>query len=143
MDIKKAMEILKKNGYKNTPQRKILLDVICKLKRPYKANEIFNMVSEIMPDINFSTVYRNLELFLSLNIINKISLDESFNYYELSTGKHRHHIICKLCGKVKEIELCPFKEMEIKELEKLGFEPKEHKFEIYGICSKCKNKTMK
>ena len=143
MDIKKAMEILKENGYKNTSQRKIILDVICKQKRPYKANEIFNMVSEATPGINFSTVYRNLELFLDLGIINKISLDESFNYYELSTGKHRHHIICKLCGIVKEIDLCPFKDMEISELEKLGFEPKDHKFEIYGICSRCKNDMMK
>ncbi len=139
MDMKKATDILKENGYKNTSQRKTILDVICKQTRPHKANEVFNMVSDIDPKINFSTVYRNLELFLDLNIINKISLDDSFNYYELSTGKHRHHIICKLCGKVKEIDLCPFKEMEIRELEELGFEAEDHKFEIYGICRKCKN----
>ncbi len=141
MDVKKAIEILKENGYKCTTQRKIMLEVICEQNRPYKANEIFNMVSEITPGINFSTIYRNLELLLELGIINKISLDESFNYYEVSTGKHRHHIICKICGNVKEIDLCPFKEMEKSKLEELGFEPQDHKFEIYGLCSKCKNRV--
>ena len=76
----------------------------------------------------------------NLGIIDKINIEEGINHYELSTGEAQHHIICKLCGYIRKIDLCPFKEMEKDKLEDIGFQAIEHKFEIYGLCSKCKNK---
>ena len=119
MDDKRAMEILKEKGYKYTLQRKAILDVIGKQSGHYKANEIFNMVSKKIPGVSFSTIYRNLELLINLGIVNKLSIEEGINHYELSAGEHHHHIICKLCGNVKEIDLCPFREMERINLKRL------------------------
>lgn len=140
MDKERALEILKEKGYKCTSSREAIIDVFIKNDTPCKANEILDMVSNITPGINFSTIYRNLDLLIKLGIVNKLNLEDGFSHYELSKGEHHHHIICKLCGSVKEIDLCPFKEMGKDKLEELGFEPLEHKFEIYGFCSKCKHR---
>jgi len=140
MDKKRALEILKEKGYKYTSSREAIIDVFIKNETPCSANEVFDMVLKVAPGINFSTIYRNLDLLTNLGIVNKLSLEDGFSHYELSKGGHRHHIICKLCGSVKEIDLCPFREMEKSKLEELDFEPLEHKFEIYGFCSKCKHR---
>lgn len=143
MNEKEAIKILKEKGYKYTLQRKAIIDVLSKDEGPYKANEIFALVGEKLSGINFSTIYRNLELLIKLGIVNKLAIEEGLNHYELKTGEHHHHIICKQCGKVKEIDLCPFREMEKDKLDELGFEPLEHRFEIYGLCKGCKNKDLR
>lgn len=139
-DNKWIVDILKEKGYKFTEQRKAILEVIGKKGEHYNANEIFKMVGEKIPDVSFSTIYRNIELLLGLGILRKVSIAEGLNHFEVASKNHHHHIICKSCGCIKEIDLCPYKYIEKNELEEMGFEPIEHKFEIYGLCKKCKSK---
>lgn len=135
------VDMLKRKGYKFTEQRKAILNVLNDKAGHYNANEIFNIVAEKIPNISFSTIYRNLETLVRLGIVNKLSIEEGLNHFELSSRGHHHHIICKLCGDVREIDFCPYKAIEKSRLEEIGFEPLEHKFEIYGLCSKCRNKS--
>ena len=139
-DNKWIVDILKERGYKFTEQRKAIIEVIGKKGEHYNASEIFERVGKKIPDVSFSTIYRNIELLLGLGILKKISIEEGLNHFELASKDHHHHIICKSCGYVKEIDLCPYKDIEKKRLDEIGFEPMEHKFEIYGLCKKCKNK---
>ncbi|MER2049289.1 MAG: transcriptional repressor, partial [Solibacillus sp.] len=47
---------------------------------------------------------------------------------------HHHHFICRDCGNVKELSVCPMEMLG----EKLpGYAVEAHKFEIYGKCPDC------
>ena len=140
MSDKYIIDRLKENGYKLTKQREAIIQVLKENDGHYNANELFNMVAREISGINFSTIYRNLELLVKLEIVNKLSIEEGLNHFELADKGHHHHVICKSCGKVKEIDLCPYKEFEKSKLKEIGFKPMEHRFEIYGLCSKCMKK---
>lgn len=140
-DNKWIVDILKEKGYKFTEQRKAILEVIGERRGHHSANEIFRMVAKKIPGISFSTIYRNLELLLRLGILRKVSIVEGLNHFEVTSKGHHHHIICKSCDYVKEIDLCPYNDIEKNKLDEIGFEPMEHKFEIYGLCRNCKNKN--
>lgn len=132
---------LKNKGYKLTQQRRAILAVF--LENPSKlltADEIFDKAVEKFNTTNFSTVYRNLDLFVIAEIILKVDLGGSSAYELLNEDSHHHLIICKSCGKTEPIEFCPYKEISSK-LKDQNFTFTDHKFELYGYCHKCKKST--
>ncbi len=54
-----------------------------------------------MPDINVSTVYRTLELLVSLDLVVETLLEGSAGYYEVSPEPSHHHFVCRECGVVE------------------------------------------
>lgn len=134
-------EIMINEGFKLTQQRRAIIDVLRSDSCPHTAFEIFSLVSNKHSGINFSTIYRNLELLMRLGIVEKLNISDGCCHFKLAGEKHLHHAICNKCGEIKEIDICPFSDlMEKARLEEIDFEPMEHKFEIYGLCSKCRGK---
>jgi len=125
-------------GYKLTGQRRIIIEAFEQCPAHYTAQEIYEKVRRQNANINFSTVYRNLELLCKLGVIHKLNISSGISHFELKhSDHHHHHVICLKCGDMQSIDLCPYGDLKSNELEHLGFMPVEHKFEIYGYCKKC------
>ena len=86
-----------------------------------------------------TTVYRNMDLFERLGIINrlrfgwhtKIELSDIFQH-------HHHHMTCVNCGKVWTLKEDELIEKQITKLvQKKNFVAKDHQLEIRGICKNC------
>ncbi len=138
MDVE---ELLKEQRLKVTPQRKAIIKVLESADAVLSAQEIFAEVIKILPNINFSTIYRNLDLLLERGILCRITPESGGILYELRREEgHHHHVICKKCGASIPLDYCPMANIE-KELSRKGFTPTEHRFEIYGYCNKCSKKT--
>lgn len=132
-----AEKFLKAQQLKVTPQRKAILTVLQNSDAVLSAQDIFAEVIKILPGINFSTVYRNLDVLLAKGILCRITPDSGGVLYELRMKEgHHHHVICKRCGTSMPLEYCPMEDIETKLAER-GFTPTEHRFEIYGYCQKC------
>lgn len=136
-DLGKLEVVLKEKGYKLTEQRHLIIEVFNENPGHYTAQEVFDLVREKFKGINFSTIYRNLELLSTVGIINKLNFESGISHYELCGLAHHHHIICKKCGETKEIDICPYANLGEEQLKAIGFNATDHKFEIYGYCSKC------
>jgi Fe2+ or Zn2+ uptake regulation protein len=136
-DLSRIEAVLREKGYKLTEQRRLIIEVFNEKPGHYTAQEILGLVREKLAGINFSTIYRNLELLSTLEIINKMNIESGISHYELSSQAHHHHVICKGCGDMKEIDICPYAGLGEEQLKSIGFEATSHKFEIYGYCSKC------
>lgn len=93
-----------------------------------------------LSNTNRSSIYRNIDLFLKLNIVNKIQIGWKYKI-ELSDAfrQHHHHIICNRCGKVKEFKENPAITQVIKDISiDNEFVPLSHEFSILGLCNSCK-----
>lgn len=124
--------------YKNTKQRKIIIDIIEKAPLPLTAEDIFIDIKQTFNSVSLSTVYRNLEMLLSKEIIIKAVYNDNKARYELKRGTHKHRLICKGCNTVVDINDCPLKALEDKLKNETDFDILDHKIEIYGYCPKCK-----
>ena len=82
-DLSRIEAVLRDKGYKLTEQRKLIIEVFNERPGHYTAQEILDLVREKLEGINFSTIYRNLELLSSLDIINKMHLESGISHYEL------------------------------------------------------------
>jgi Fur family ferric uptake transcriptional regulator len=129
-------DILKDNGFKNTPTRLAILDVFNKNHKPISADFIYK---KLKGGINEATVYRTLSSFEKSGILKKVDLRSDSICFELNDD-HHHHMVCIKCGAIEDFK-------ESKEVEKLlgqiveksiKFKKiKEHSLELFGYCKAC------
>jgi Fur family zinc uptake transcriptional regulator len=135
MKIDEAIQVLKDQGYKYTDKRKAMVTILKKEEKYLSAKQIQLAMNEQYPGISFDTVYRNLNTFRQLNIIETTEFDGEKKFRLSCTNHHHHHFICESCGDTKVIEHCP---MAVFQEELPDVEINGHKIELYGLCEKCK-----
>lgn len=134
-------ERLKEQGYKLTPQRQAVLDMIIEHDGEHlSTEEIYDLVKQKYPDIGLATVYRTLLLFDSIGLVYKLNFDDGLSRYEISNQNedHRHHhLICMRCGKVLEVQEDLLDDLEEQILNKNRFKVVDHRVKFYGYCGDC------
>ena len=93
-----ARATLREQGYRLTPQRNLIWEVLRDAGRHLTAEEVAAEVRRTLPDVNVSTVYRTLELLVSLDLVVETRLEGSACYYEVSPEPTHHHFVCTRCG---------------------------------------------
>jgi Fur family transcriptional regulator, ferric uptake regulator len=133
-------QVLALQGIKHTKQRKAIIEILVSSLSPVSADYIYLKLKEIDASISLSTVYRNLELLNSKNLVIKSTLmNDDKASFELNHMEHKHHLICVKCSKIVAIDDCPLEELEKKLHSKTDFDITGHKLEVYGYCPNCKN----
>ncbi|GAA0722120.1 Fur family transcriptional regulator [Clostridium malenominatum] len=139
--IDKLKNILKEKGYKLTPQRRAIVDMILKNQGNHlTTEELYNLVKKECPEIGLATVYRTVLLLEEMGIITKLDLNDGCSRYELvneDESHHHHHLICTNCGKVIEVEGDLLESLENNIEFKYRFQIKDHSLKFYGLCSEC------
>ncbi len=127
------------SNYKLTAQRKLILQILIENKGEHlSAEEVYNIVKNEDPGIGLATVYRTLELFSELDIIQQLTFDDTCRRYELDTGDdHHHHLVCSNCGRVIEFNDQILEEFEQDLQQKHNFKVTDHKIKFYGYCEDC------
>lgn len=141
MTIRLAMlfDALRQRGLKLTSARKVILQ--CLAANPshlITALDLFDQVRAKNKRVNFSTVYRNLEILTDCGLVQKINFEGSAKYQLCDEEKHHHHLICTACNKTAALPYCPLGNLEETVIEKTDFLPIDHVVEIYGYCKECR-----
>ena len=135
MNVTRAWEILKENGYKKTDKRELILNMFAETSKYLTARDLLTVLEPQFPGMSFDTIYRNLATFTELGILEETELNGERNFrMHCESDHHHHHFICMDCGNVKGLSLCP---MDLLEEKLPGYEIEGHKFEIYGKCPNC------
>lgn len=143
--MERIKNILKENGYKLTPQRRAIVEIIINNKGNHlTTEEIYNLVKINCPEIGLATVYRTVLLLDEIGIVARLDLNDGCSRYELvSEDEHHqhHHLICINCGKVIEVEGDLLEDLEEKIEKKYEFKIENHSVKFYGICKECLKKS--
>ena len=136
---------LKKNnsiqGRPFTTQRRLLLELLQGADGHIDAKELYRRASVKDKSISPATVYRSLNLFKELGLVDEMRLGQVRCYYEMRQSPEHQHLICRGCGKVIEFESTLIRKLMDTVQKKHGF--KTTKIELYleGYCQKCEDKN--
>lgn len=131
--------ILQKNSQRITLPRLGVLKILKTSHAPLTMSEIHEKINKenLKKKIDLATIYRTVNLFVGLKIVNEVNFRDEFKRYELVFDRHHHHhVVCKKCRKIEDVELCLLNEIE-KMLVKKGYKDISHSLEFFGICKDC------
>ena len=149
MENNNTMELLKEKlkatGFKITPQRRAIIEVLIENESSHMSSEeIYDKVRVNCPEIGLATVYRTMQLLDEINGISKLNLDDGCIRYEINVEgedvHHHHHLICRDCGAIIEVKEDLLESIEATVENNYNFQIKHHDLKFYGLCSNCKDK---
>ncbi len=133
---------LQDTGFKITPQRRAIIEVLLKNDSKHlSSEEIYDLVKDICPEIGIATVYRSMQVLDEVGVISKLNLDDGCIRYEINLNEnshHHHHLICKKCSRIIEVEEDLLEEIESSIEKMYGFKVLDHDVKFYGLCKNCK-----
>ncbi len=130
---------LRQSGHRLTPQREMILDVICESRGHITAEDILERVRERYPYLNKSAVYRTLELLSQLSLVTQTDFGQGRIEYEIHRHPHHHHLVCRKCGQMTQVDETLFVPLAKSLARDYHFAADLDHFAIYGTCGKCQD----
>jgi len=141
LQLQDVLTKLRENGYKITPQRQEMINVLLGEPEHLTVEEIHSRISHHYPHLSLDTVYRNVGVLARLNVLARVDFgDGKARYKLLEPDGHKHHLVCLSCGNAEEVNFCPLDYMDAYSIKEKKFAVQRHSFEIYGYCWACRTK---
>ena len=131
-------------GHLSTSQRRLLLELLGEAEEHIDAKELYRRASARDDSISPATVYRSLNLFKQLGLVDERRLGKMRCYYELKQPSEHQHLVCQGCGKVIEFESSLIRKLVDKVQLEHGFKVTKAELYLEGYCPECgeKEKTQ-
>ena len=133
-------KILIQAGYRISKPRKQVMQLLESTQTPQTALAIYQQLRAQGARLSLVSVYRTLELFVSLGLISMVYEPEgSLGYVPASAG-HHHYILCQVCHRAVEFAGTEDLAGLIYQVEnQTQFLVSDHLLQFFGICPKCQN----
>lgn len=120
-------------GLRMTGQRRVIAQVLQDSADHPDVEELYKRASAMDDGISIATVYRTVKLFEEAGILERLEFGDGRARYEDAERDHHDHLIDLNSGEV--IEFCDpeIEALQEKIAERLGYELRGHKLELYGI----------
>jgi Fur family transcriptional regulator, ferric uptake regulator len=88
--------------------------------------------------VGLTTVYRHLQALADAGAVDVLrGPDGETVYRACGTGRHHHHLVCRVCGRTVEIEGGAVERWTRQVAEAEGFVDVDHTVEVVGTCAAC------
>jgi Fur family ferric uptake transcriptional regulator len=136
---------------RSTEQRQLIQEILQRADGHLDADEIYQQARQRSPRISLSTVYRNLQVFKDLGLVEEHQFGNR-RYYEPAPQTEHHHLVCLSCGQVFEFKCPSTKKLKSRISKEEGFRVTAAEVCLAGYCPACQerlavsaaeNKTMR
>ncbi len=135
-------QYMQEHGLRSTGQRRIIVDTFFDGRGHVSIEQLLEKVRRVDRRIGYATVYRTLKMLAASGVAVEQQFGEGFSRYEVSDeDAHHDHMICVECGEIKEFEEPAIEVLQREVAQRFGFEMREHKHELYGICARCQRRA--
>ena len=136
MTPSESLNQLRKSGYRLTPQRLAILQVLQETHGHLSAAEIFQSAAYRLPGLTEATVYRTLDFLVGHGLALVAHIGSGRMVYESALHDH-HHLICRKCGQSAEISHAELDAL-FKHFEKsTGYHIDASHVTFFGLCPDC------
>ncbi len=131
-----ALAELRARGIQVTAQR---LAVVAAVRRmPHAtADAIAAAVRERLGSVSRQAVYDALALLVATGLVRRIQPAGSPARFESRTGDNHHHLICRACGRVEDVECARGAAPCLTPPEDHGYRLEEAEIVYWGVCPRC------
>ncbi len=130
-------ERVRSSGGRMTVQRRLVLEALQRARHHTTAEEIAARIRKRYPQIDPSTVYRNLEALEKLGYVTHTHFEDRVTRWHLAS-EHRHgHLVCRSCGDEQEVPMSLLEPVAKRLRQELGFQADLAHSAVVGLCRSC------
>lgn len=132
-------EVLRKNGYKVTPQRLAVYEAINHNPTHPNAEAIYKILQPNYPSMSLATVYKTMEIFAKIGVVQVLQCAEDAYRYDYNMTPHAH-IRCEKCNRVIDIDM-DLEGLRQQAAEQSVFVVNGVSISFVGICPDCQKQS--
>ncbi len=130
-------ELLRQHGFKVTAQRLAVLRAVS--KSPHlTADDVVEAVTSDIGAISRRSVYDAVGVLADMGLLRRIQPAGSAARYETRVGDNHHHLICRVCGSVVDVDCAVGDVPCLTPVDYAGYEVDEAEVIYWGRCSSCR-----
>ena len=134
--------LLRQRGIQVTAQRLAVLRAVA--RRPHiTADAVADIVRSEIGAISLQSVYDALAVLVAEGLIRRIQPAGSAARFEDRVGDNHHHLICRLCGRVVDVDCAAGSAPCLTAADDRGYEIDEAEVAYWGRCPDCLAKARK
>lgn len=135
------VEAMGEAGYRVTEPRRVIAELVAARDGHFTAADLIDEVRLRSLDIGRATVFRSLDLFTELELLERIDLPTGEHaYVACEPQAHHHHIVCEGCGTVSEVDEQGLAAAMDRIERRTGWQVQTHRLELYGRCPNCRGR---
>lgn len=131
------VDAIDRAGYRLTLPRRAVADLVAARDGHFTAAELVADARRRDPGIGRATIFRALDLFASLNLVERVDLPDGDHAYVACDAVHHHHAICTGCGRSLDVDDQGLGDILTAIGDRSGFRIAAHRLEIFGLCAAC------
>src|SRR5215813_13614568 len=133
-------ELLRQHGLQVTAQRLAVLRAVS--GQPHiTADHVAEVVRAEIGAISLQSVYDALSVLVADGLIRRIQPAGSAARFEDRVGDNHHHLICRICGRVVDVDCAVGAAPCLKAVDDKGYEIDEAEVAYWGRCPDCLTKN--
>ncbi|MEN6414121.1 MAG: Fur family transcriptional regulator [Veillonellales bacterium] len=132
--------LLRDKGFKVTPQRLAIYNVLAGTKSHPSVEMIFNQLQPLYPTMSLATVYKTIEILKTIGLVQALNVGEDSFRYDANASSHPH-ICCIQCGRVDDLDGIDAEEFIGQVAGKTAYRLTGQQFYFYGICPACQGSS--
>lgn len=131
-----SADLLRERGVKVTAQRLAVLRAVS--GRPHiTADDVFELVTKDIGAISRQAVYDALGILVDEDLIRRIQPAGSAARFEGRVGDNHHHLICRVCGRLVDVDCAVGSTPCLTPADDMGYEIDEAEVAYWGRCPDC------
>ncbi len=132
--------LLRANGLQVTPQRLAVLRAVS-VQPHISADGVAERAKGDIGAISRQAVYDVLGVLVQKGLLRRIQPEGSPARYEARVGDNHHHLICRGCGRVEDVDCAVGTTPCLQAADDLGFEIDEAEVIYWGHCPGCRGEA--
>jgi len=133
------IERLKKNGFRITPQRIAIVEILANSCEHPGVEQIYSEVIKRFPTTSLATVYKTVTLLKELGEVMEMGFGDECNRYDGKNPNPHPHIMCMKCKSITDPDHASLNEMSKELSEETGYKIVSHRLDFFGVCPDCQN----
>jgi Fur family peroxide stress response transcriptional regulator len=138
--LNEFLKRLRECGNRLTPQRVAIVEVVLKHKGHPTVEQIHREIKKDFPTTSLATVYKTISLLKEHGEVLELGFGDFGSRYDGRKPYPHPHMICTQCGKILDSEVEGFDTIVAQLAQQTGFLVKNHRFDLFGLCSSCRDK---
>jgi Fur family transcriptional regulator, stress-responsive regulator len=131
-------EMLRDSGLRVTRQRLAVLDILAEGGH-LEVDEITQRVRARLDSVSTQAVYDVLAALSRAGLARRIEPAGSPARYEARAGDNHHHIVCRGCGTIEDVDCAPGEKPCLSPSSSHGFAVDEAEVTFWGLCPACRS----